>query len=202
MCRGYVSSNRDAAVADAENDFAEVERCLAQWRAHVRTVTQTGASSGRKPNSTRPSGDVAPTTSEPETEGASPTSVWKPRLVGLSNVAAQATLDATAKAARARRQPLYDEEVKASQDRYGGGGSISSPRRDQHRSIDPRSNRHISKAAAGRLGVARGETHDANTEFRPRDFASLQKRAARQGKGGGQHPSYVILDFGARLSDD
>jgi len=43
----------DAEKATAEKYYAEVERCLAKWRAYVLTVSQTGASPGRKPHMLR-----------------------------------------------------------------------------------------------------------------------------------------------------
>lgn len=97
-------------------------------------------------------------------------------------------MKASAVAAKQRRAQEYVKETEASRQKYDDkGGSPSYPRGDQHKSKQQRSRPRISKATAKKIGDARGETHDANTEFEARDHESLQKRARRRGQGQGQH---------------
>ena len=97
-------------------------------------------------------------------------------------------MKASAVAAKQRRAQDYVKETEASRQKYDDkGGSPSYPRGDQHKSKQQRSRPRISKATAKKIGDARGETHDANTEFEARDHESLQKRARRRGQGQGQH---------------
>ena len=109
---------------------------------------------------------------------------WKP-----ATPYRQEDLKASSVAAKQRRAQEYVKETEASRQKYDDkGGSPSYPRGDQHKSKkQQRSRPRISKATAKKIGDARGETHDANTEFEARDHESLQKRARRRDQGRGQH---------------
>mmetsp|Transcript_26415 Transcript_26415/g.60351 ORF Transcript_26415/g.60351 Transcript_26415/m.60351 type:complete len:699 (+) Transcript_26415:147-2243(+) len=121
-----------------------------------------------------------------------PTSGWKPATTRPSNEATRATLKARAVAATARRLPTLQGEVEASRKKYDWGGPNSYPwRRDDSQStgrshpiLEP--GRRISRAAATRLGDARGETHDAAT-LKARTFTSLQKKDLRRARGDKSH---------------
>ena len=95
-----------------------------------------------------------------------PTPGWKPATNRPSNKITRATLQARADAATARRLPTLQEEVEASKRKYDWGGPNSYPRRWDvsqstgwsHPILEP--GRRMSRAAATKLGDARGETHD------------------------------------------
>ncbi|EJK54603.1 hypothetical protein THAOC_25751 [Thalassiosira oceanica] len=112
----------------------------------VRTVSRTGASSGRVPTST----------------GTSETS-------GQPDNATPVTMKAQAVAARTRCRQTFDTDF--------------APTR-RHPVYDPR--RRISKAAATRLGDARGTTHDI-TGLKARTFTSLQKKDLRLVRSDREH---------------
>ncbi|EJK73220.1 hypothetical protein THAOC_05165 [Thalassiosira oceanica] len=110
-----------------------------------------------------------------------PTPGWKPATTRPSNEATRATLKAGVNAATARRLPTLQEEVEVSKKKYDWGGLNSYlRRRDDSQSIG-RSHPifepgcRISRAAATRLGDARGETHDA-ANLKARTLTSLQKK--------------------------
>ena len=92
-------------------------------------------------------------------------------------------LKASAVAAKQRRAQEYVKETEASRQKYDDkGGSPSYPRGDQHKSKQQRSRPRISKATAKKIGDARGETHDANTEFEARDHESSRSGPAAVAK--------------------
>ncbi|EJK61856.1 hypothetical protein THAOC_17579 [Thalassiosira oceanica] len=100
----------------------------------------------------------------------------------------QEHLKTCAAANKERLQGQHAEEVKESQEKYDRGGNNSYPRtgRDHNKWCEKkhRSGRHISLTAGDDIGRVRGESHDADTDFKARTHASLDKRAFRRNQGG------------------
>ena len=162
-----------AATVDLRRcESASTEGAVTSPRARVRTVSRTGAPSGRVPTST----------------GTSATSGWKPRIVRQPDDAPPATMKAQAAAARTRCRQTFDTEVEASRRKDDWGAPNFYPRRGDHSSSPNRRHpvyepcRRISKAAATRLGDARGTRHDI-TDLKARTFTSLQKKDLRLARG-------------------
>ncbi|EJK58801.1 hypothetical protein THAOC_21043, partial [Thalassiosira oceanica] len=98
----------------------------------------------------------------------------------------QEHLKTCAAANKERLQGQHAEEVKGSQEKYDRGGNTSYPRtgRDHKWCKKKHRGRHISLKAGDRIGRVRGESHDADTDFKARTHASLDKRAFRRNQGG------------------
>ncbi|EJK46425.1 hypothetical protein THAOC_34907 [Thalassiosira oceanica] len=106
--------------------------------------------------------------------------------------ATTATMKAQAVTARTRCRQTFDTDVEESRRKNDWGAPTSYPRRGDHSSppnrrhpvYEPR--RRISKAAATRLGDARGSTYDI-TGVKARTFTSLQKKDRRLARGDREH---------------
>ncbi|EJK51790.1 hypothetical protein THAOC_29008, partial [Thalassiosira oceanica] len=100
----------------------------------------------------------------------------------------QEHLKTCAAANKERLEGQHAEEVKESQEKYDRGGNNSYPRtgRDHNKWCEKkhRSGRHISLTAGDDIGRVRRESHDADTDFKARTHASLDKRAFRRNQGG------------------
>jgi len=169
-CPSTPNEEAFAATVDLRRcESAFTKGAVASPRAHVRTVSRTGTSSGRVPTFS----------------GTSETS-------GQPDNATPATMKAQAVAARTRCRQTFVTDVEASRRKDAWGAPNSYPRRGEHSSPPTRRHpvydhrRRISKAAATRLGDARGTTHDI-TGLKARTFTSLQKKDRRLARSDREH---------------